>query len=67
MIFSPNRLRDLRSQAGLTLEELALDAKMVESTVRNYEKGRTIPNANHLARLAKVLDVQMSELYERER
>ncbi|GAC1461471.1 MAG: hypothetical protein NVS2B14_20040 [Chamaesiphon sp.] len=37
-------LRELRELAGLTVENVAADIDVASSTVRNWEKGRTIPH-----------------------
>ena len=36
-------MRDLREQAGLTILDVAHELKCAESSIRNWEKGRTTP------------------------
>jgi transcriptional regulator with XRE-family HTH domain len=36
-------LRALRERAGLTILDVARDLKCAESSIRNWEKGRTTP------------------------
>ncbi|NJK51286.1 helix-turn-helix transcriptional regulator [Candidatus Gracilibacteria bacterium] len=39
---SVSRIAELRQKAGLTQKELALKVGVTETTIRNYEKGRSI-------------------------
>lgn len=59
--FRKNLIR-LRVKAGLMQEELANLADISNSSLRNYERGRTTPQVPVIRRLAKVLHVDFNEL-----
>jgi transcriptional regulator with XRE-family HTH domain len=52
-------LKDLREAAGLTLEELASRSGLCELSLRNYERGASMPTAHSLTLLAKALGVSL--------
>jgi len=56
------RLRELRTQRGLTLEEVAQKAQMDVSTLSRLESGKRRLALDHLARLAAALSVSTDEL-----
>jgi transcriptional regulator with XRE-family HTH domain len=59
------RLRELRSQAGLTQEELAARSGVLVGTVRNWEQDQRSPAALlTLYRLAKALELPMERFVE---
>lgn len=55
-------LKNLRKQKGLTQEELAIRLHVVRQTVSKWESGRSVPDADILAKIADVLDVSVSDL-----
>lgn len=55
-------LKALRKRKGLTQEELAIRLNVVRQTVSKWEKGRSVPDADILAKIAEVLDVSVSDL-----
>ena len=55
-------LKTLRKQKGFSQEELAARLHVVRQTVSKWEKGRSVPDADALIRLAEVLEVSVSEL-----
>ena len=61
-ILNTSRLKELRKQKQLSQQHLA-DALCVEqATYNKLEKGKSHPSADLLFRLAKKLDVKVSEL-----
>ena len=56
------RLRTLRSQNGLSVRTLARRAEMSYTFVSNVENGKADPSLSTLRRLAKALDITVSEL-----
>jgi transcriptional regulator with XRE-family HTH domain len=56
------RLRDLRTQRGLTLEEVAGRANIDVSTLSRLESGKRRLALDHLPRLASALSVSTDEL-----
>ena len=55
-------LKILRKQKGLTQEELAIRLHVVRQTVSKWESGRSVPDADSLAKIADALDVPISDL-----
>ena len=53
-------LKTLRKQKGFSQEELAARLHVVRQTVSKWEKGRSVPDADALIRLAEVLEVSVS-------
>lgn len=64
----PKRLKQAREHSGLTQEELGIQAGIDEfsasARVNQYEKGKHTPGIQTSQRLAKVLHVPTSFLYE---
>lgn len=56
-------IRVLRIQRSLTQEELALEAQVATSNVSRIENGLRQPSQDLLQRLAKVLEVTVSQIY----
>ena len=56
------RLRDLRTQRGLTLEDVARSARIDVSTLSRLESGKRRLALDHLPRLAEALSVSTDEL-----
>jgi transcriptional regulator with XRE-family HTH domain len=56
------KLKDLRIQKGLTLEQLAFEADIELSQVHRAEKGKINPTLTTLIALAKGLNISISEL-----
>lgn len=55
----------LRSEANLTLEELADKADMRFQLISELERGTTNPMLSTLVRISKGLDIELSELSKR--
>jgi len=60
---SHNSLREVRTQQGLTLRELAHFCGVSHTTVRRLERGEADVAAVVKARLARVLRVPLAELW----
>jgi transcriptional regulator with XRE-family HTH domain len=56
------KLKELRLQKGLTLEELAFEADIELSQVHRAEKGKINPTLTTLIALAKGLGITLTEL-----
>ncbi len=56
------KLKDLRLEKGLTLEQLAFEADIELSQVHRVEKGKINPTLTTLIALAKGLNISISEL-----
>jgi transcriptional regulator with XRE-family HTH domain len=56
------KLKDLRQQKGLTLEQLAFEADIELSQVHRAEKGKINPTLTTLKALAKGLGMTLTEL-----
>ena len=57
-----NKLKDLRTSKGLTLQQLAFEAEMEISQVHRVEKGKINPTFTTLNALAKGLGITLTEL-----
>ena len=57
-----NKLKDLRTLKGLTLQQLAFEAEMEISQVHRIEKGKINPTLTTLNALAKGLGITLAEL-----
>ena len=55
-------LKNLRKAKGFSQEELAARLHVVRQTVSKWEKGRSVPDAELLVRLAEELDATLAEL-----
>jgi len=53
---------EIRKEKGVTREELSREAQVNRVTLWRYERGKTIPNATNLKRIAIALNVTMDEL-----
>ena len=56
------RFLELRKRAGLTQEELAREAGVTLSAVRQWERGKRTPMLDTAVRLAKVFGVTVGQL-----
>ncbi|MGL5877237.1 MAG: helix-turn-helix transcriptional regulator [Xenococcaceae cyanobacterium] len=58
-----SQISKLREKAGLTQRELALKVGVTETTIRNYEKGRSILEwIERVARLCEILQCEPKDL-----
>ena len=64
--FSGRRLRDIRKQRHLSREQLCVRVGTSMCTITRYEQGRTAPSVNAAAALAEALDVQLTDLLDKE-
>lgn len=62
--FAGSRLRELRTTAGLRVEELAVAVGRGASMITSLELGRANPSLETLLALATVLDCEIGELIE---
>ena len=58
-----NRLKDLRSELGLTQAELAERVGVTRKTVNTVENGVFTPSATLAIKLARALEVSVEELF----
>ena len=56
------RLHELRTKRGLTIEALAEDIEMSRTYVSNLEVGAKVPSLTTLLRLAAALDCNVTDL-----
>ena len=58
-----SKISELRQKSGLTQRELAYIVGVTETTIRNYEKGRSILEwIERIIRLCKALDCKPEDL-----
>ena len=58
------RIRYLRQQKGMSIEELALEAEVNRNYLGDLERGVRNPTVIVLNRVAKALDIDLSTLFE---
>jgi transcriptional regulator with XRE-family HTH domain len=59
----PNRIREYRTQAGLSQRHLALMIRQGRGSVSAWERGQYLPTVPNLFRLARALDTLGESLY----
>ena len=57
------RISAIRSERGLSQEELAEASGVARAQISRYESGQTMPSATNGVRLAKALDCPLDVLY----
>lgn len=60
------KIKKLRKESGMSQEELAIKVHVVRQTVSKWENGLSVPDADDLILLARVLDVSIGELLGKE-
>ena len=58
-----SRIKALRKQAGLTISQLAELADMDSGFLNYIENGKKAPSLNTLSKIAKALNVSLSEIF----
>jgi transcriptional regulator with XRE-family HTH domain len=56
-------IKYIRELRGMSLEELALKARVGKQTIEKYESGTKIPDNQTILKLSTILDVPASELF----
>ena len=59
-----NKLKSLRTQKGLTQEQLADAAELSIESISNMERGIFGPRFNNLEKIAAALNVEVVRLFE---
>jgi transcriptional regulator with XRE-family HTH domain len=59
-----DRLKELRRAAGLSQEKLAELAELHRTYISGVERGERNASLTTIARIAKALDISLSELFE---
>lgn len=62
--FSPRKMRALREQSGLSRASLAFAVGRGPDAVRDWERGRFVPNGDSMLALTHVLDCTLDDLSE---
>lgn len=62
--FNRRALYDLRTEAELTQEDLALMLRVDATSISRWENGRSAPHPQHLAQLAEILEVDQNDLLD---
>jgi len=57
-------LGDLIKERGMSQRFVAKQVEVNENTLRNWMLGRSFPRLDQAVRLAKVLDIDIKELYK---
>lgn len=56
------RIRKIRIEKGMTQKEIAEKCGINDANIRKYESGRQNPKIDTIEKIAKALDVEVSEL-----
>ena len=56
------RIKTLRKKKGMSQEELALEVHVVRQTISKWENALSVPDADELLHLAKVMEVSVNTL-----
>lgn len=57
-------IKKIRKKKGLTQEELALEAGLNRAYIGYIERGKRNPSTETVAKIAKVLKVSLSKIFE---
>ncbi|MBU5331449.1 helix-turn-helix domain-containing protein [Anaerocolumna aminovalerica] len=60
------RTWEARNMHNLTLEDMEILTGISKSTLNNIENGKVSPTMHQMERIAKALDMKISDLYESE-
>ena len=60
------RVRSLRRERGLTIEQVAAATGLTKGFISQLERDRTSPSLSSIARICDALGVRLSEIFERE-
>ncbi|MDQ3067630.1 MAG: XRE family transcriptional regulator [Actinomycetota bacterium] len=60
------RVRSLRRERGLTIEQLAVATGLTKGFISQLERDRTAPSLSSIARICDALGVRLSHIFERE-
>ena len=66
MPFSPARLRALREAANMPREQLAIAVGRSYPTIHQYETGGTVPTIDVAERMARALEVPVTDLFDQD-
>ena len=58
------KIKELRKRKGLTQEELAELIQMEQNSISVMESGRNFPTLGTLEKIAKVIDVNLSDFFD---
>jgi len=58
------RVRMLRNKRGLSQEKFAALCQLDRTYISGIERGRRNPSVRNISRIAKVLDVSLSQLFK---
>jgi transcriptional regulator with XRE-family HTH domain len=58
------RLQEIRREAGMTQEQLAIKSGLTMESISNMERGLFGPKFENLEKLAAILDVPVKEFFE---
>lgn len=61
------KIQGLRLSRNMTQDALAEQLGVTRSTIAMWETGKAMPRADKLPELAKILDCEVSDLFEKEK
>lgn len=57
-------IKKLRKEKSMTQLDVAIESEMEENAFQRIESGRTNPSTKTLLKIAKALDISMSEMFD---
>lgn len=61
--FDCNKIRNAREKAGMYQKDVAVRVGVKRDALCDWENGKRVPNANHLAALSTVLNVPVESFF----
>lgn len=66
-MYERNRIREIRRKKGMTLKQLAIEAKITSGALSLIERGERIPRVDTALRIVLALETTVERLYRIEK
>lgn len=64
-MMSENRIKELRSEKGITQLRLSMELEVTQETISAYEKGKHLPSLPSLMKMSDLFNVSMDYIMKR--